>query len=250
MAKDSQRVAEELMEAGLITEEQMGKTLEYAQSLGGSVGQIVMRLGFADEGKVFAFMLKKYRLPTVDLSGMVIPTELVRNVPWELIKKHEVLPFHKDRRTLSLAIADPSDISVIEEIQFQIGMQVELHLAKRSDIIAAAKDYHGEMVKRAEEDKKSLSQGKLRPASHATLQALQTTTEGALVENLRTRSEGKLSTQNLSKGDMREALIPALLKKGVITRSELFDAVCELLVKKEVIDQAEMREILAKQNQA
>lgn len=246
MPKDQQGLGNELVDAGLISNEQLAKVVEYQQSLGGSVGQIAMRLGFADEDKLFNFMEKRYGMPTIDLGSMVIPTQLVKTVPWGLIKKHEIFPFHKDRKTLSVATADPSDFEVIEELQFQIGMQVELHLAKRSHIIRSAKDYHADLVKQAEEDKKSMSQGKLRPASQATLDALKSNSETGMVEEIRSRSEGKLNTQNLTKGELREALIPALIKKGVITRTELFDAVCDLLVKKDVIDQATMREILAK----
>ncbi len=236
------RMGQQLIDAGLINFDQLNTAVEYQKSLGGTIGQIVVKLGFVSDSRLTDFLSKKYHLPIVDLKTLVMPIDLVNSIPWELIEKHHVLPIHQSGNTMTIATADPTDYGVIEEIQYAVGKQVELNLAAREDIMRTIKELETQSQNRKNTKTPQTTHiRKFRPSSSQTTSKL---SENNLLEDLRQRSGEHVGQAQLSKGELREALIPALIKKGVISRQDLYDAVLELLVRKGVIDKREMTEIL------
>lgn len=227
--EDRKRIGQRLIDASLLSFDQLNTALEYQKSLGGTIGQIVVKLGFVSDEAMTEFLAKEYGLTIMDLPAVVLPLELAKKIPWELIDRHQIVPIHQSSKTLTICTADPTDYNAIEELQYATGMKIELNLAPRSAIsksIAELKDMlaHGDPSEQAP---------KQRPVERAD--------EDDLLDDLRSRTEGKISPAGLTKGELREAVIPVLLKKGVISRAELYDAVIDVLVRKGVIDEGDVK---------
>ena len=224
------KMGETLIDKGLITADQLATALEYQKSVGGPFGQVVVKLGFITSMDLTDFLAKQYGLGIVDLPAMVIPVDLVKTVPWNLIKKHKILPIHLDGMTLTICTSDPTDYNAIEEIQFATGKQIDLNLAPLTEIT--------KVITRIEN--KELKGTKQQDYSGAISSSKPQGNEDGVVESIRTRSSGRLKTVKLDKSQLREALIPLLIRKGVITQAELHEAVGELLLKKGVIKQKDV----------
>ncbi|MCK6438925.1 MAG: hypothetical protein L6Q71_01845 [Planctomycetes bacterium] len=231
MAKQvKKRMGEALVEKGMITQDQLITALEYQKSVGGPLGQVLIKLGFITAVDLTNFLAELFSVPIVDLPAMILPIDLVKSIPWDLIKRHKILPIHQDGMTLTICTADPTDFDAIEEVQYATGKQVDLNLAPLPEITRTIMQLEARAKKARAPSAPSV------PAQTANAKGGSTTNEDKMVEDVRTRSEGKLSSLNMTKAELREALILLLLKKGVITRAELYDAVAELLVKKGVLD--------------
>lgn len=241
MSQPRKRIGQQLVEAKLLSFDQLNTAVEYQKTLGGTIGQIVVKLGFISDAELTKFLAKQYGLPIINLSEVVLPVDLFKKVPAELIEKHQIVPVHHTGRTLTIATADPTDYETIEELQYATGLQIELNLAPRAAIVKALNEFknqsEAEQKKGGARAGKTVSQGSLEPSKAGGIEA-------GIIEEVRERSAGKIPTAALNKGELREALIPALIKKGVISRVELIDAVLDLLLKKGVIDQRDLREAM------
>jgi type IV pilus assembly protein PilB len=77
------------------------------------------------------FLSKQYGVPAVNLDDFVVPPEVLAHVPAELALRHQLLPIAVDEEspTLVVAMADPSNAAVIDDIQVKTGLTVEIVVA-------------------------------------------------------------------------------------------------------------------------
>lgn len=250
MAFERIKLGELLKKKKLLTDEQLVTAIEYQKSLGGKIGAIVVKLGYLTDEQLTREIARHYGMEITDLANQVLPIDLLKAVPMDIMDKHHVIPVHQTATVLTVAMSDPTDYEALDELQFATGKKIETTLAASDSIkraIAELKNtLEDEANAKAGKKERAKSVGALRPASRGSIAALQDATESALVAEVKGRladSGGKISSSMLTRADLRAAVIPLLIKKGVISEGELFDSVIELLKKKGVIEQ---RELIAK----
>jgi hypothetical protein len=246
---ERQKLGEMLFKKSLITKEQLDTAIEYQKSLGGKMGNIIVKLGYMTDEGLTREIARQYNMEVTDLANMILPVNLLKAVPRDVIEKHHLIPVHQNDKVLTVCMSDPTDYEAIDELQFVTGKKIETTLATRDSIKRAIAEFTAALEKeerggRAASVGQPAGGGRLRPASKGSIQALRDASESALVEQVRERlvSQGvkAVNTQTLTKGELRAALIPVLLKKGVITENELFDGVIEILKRKGVVEQREL----------
>jgi type II secretory ATPase GspE/PulE/Tfp pilus assembly ATPase PilB-like protein len=79
-------------------------------------------------------LAERYRVPTVDLTAVAIDRDLVRSFPPDLLYRSNFIPLSADDRTLSIAVADPSDISVIDAVEAMTGKSIRVMAAPKRAI--------------------------------------------------------------------------------------------------------------------
>ncbi|MFN9575198.1 MAG: GspE/PulE family protein, partial [Gemmatimonadota bacterium] len=114
----SERLGDLLFREGLITREQLDKALQEQRANGTRVGYNLVKLGFIQETELVKALARQYKLPAVDLSKFEVDPKVLKLVPAELASKHLVLPLKRDGRTLHVAMADPTNLGVIEDLKF------------------------------------------------------------------------------------------------------------------------------------
>jgi type IV pilus assembly protein PilB len=115
----AERLGEMLIREGLLTKETLAKALqEQASSPGLRLGLIVVKMGLVPETEVVRMLARQFRMPAIDLSRFEVDTRLLKLIPAELATKHTVLPLKRDGRQLTVAIADPTAMSVVEDLKF------------------------------------------------------------------------------------------------------------------------------------
>jgi type IV pilus assembly protein PilB len=82
------------------------------------VGSALVKLGFVSEVDLTRMLARQFRMPAVDLTKFVVDPKVSRLVPGDLATKHCVLPLKREGRTLTVAMADPTNLRVIDDLKF------------------------------------------------------------------------------------------------------------------------------------
>jgi type IV pilus assembly protein PilB len=117
-APTSMRIGDLLISAGLITKEQLEKALQEQKQNGTRVGYNLVKLGFVPEIELTKTLAKQYKMPAVDLSKFAVDAKIAKLIPAEMALKNLVLPLKRDGRQLTVAMADPTNMGVVEDIKF------------------------------------------------------------------------------------------------------------------------------------
>src|SRR4051794_34612315 len=114
----AERLGDLLVREGLISREQLDKALQEQRQNGTRVGYNLVKLGFIQETELTKILARQYKMPAVDLSRFEVDPRIAKLVPAELAMKHLVLPLKRDGRTLTVAMADPTNLGVLEDLKF------------------------------------------------------------------------------------------------------------------------------------
>jgi type IV pilus assembly protein PilB len=122
-AKD--KIASQLLEAGLVDEANLAKGRELQKKEGGSLGQALVKIGVIDESTFSEFVGKIYNLPVLSLDKTDIELECIDMIPGDVARKFQVLPITRAGRVLTVAMSNPSNIFAIDDIKFITGLDVQ-----------------------------------------------------------------------------------------------------------------------------
>ncbi len=126
-----------LREAQLVSEDQIQEAIQVQRSNGSRLGSILVQMGVISEATLLEFLSQQYGVPPIDLSSCKIEPEVLNLVPLELAQQFRIIPVRQFRSRLSLAMVDPSNIALIDEMKFRTGLNVTPLVASESDILAA-----------------------------------------------------------------------------------------------------------------
>jgi len=116
------KMGEMLVEAGLLTPAQLKDALRNQVNFGGSLGTNLIDMGYLEEEDLAQFSSRQLGLPCVTTEELMsVPADIIRLVPKELAEKYMIIPLSREKKRLTLAMLDPSDLSVIDEISFVTG---------------------------------------------------------------------------------------------------------------------------------
>jgi type IV pilus assembly protein PilB len=107
-----------LLQEGLLTREQLQSAQGEARSSKQRLSYVVARLGLVPELEVTKLLARQFRMPAVDLSRFEVDARILKLIPGEVAAKHIVLPLKREGRTLTVAVADPSDHGLLDDLKF------------------------------------------------------------------------------------------------------------------------------------
>jgi type IV pilus assembly protein PilB len=119
------RIGEQLIHEGLVTREQLSKALDDARSNGTRVGFSLVKLGFMGEQDLVRALARQHRIPAVDLERVKLDPKILKLLPAEIALKHQVLPLRRVGRTLTVAMANPTDLGVLDDLKFVTRLDIE-----------------------------------------------------------------------------------------------------------------------------
>lgn len=118
-------LARSLAQTGLIEADKAQQAMDIAKNEKKTFISVAVQKGFADALEVAKLASTEFGLPLLDLAAFdteLLVKDIVSN---ELIEKHRVLPLFKRGNRLFIAQSDPSNITAIDEIKFNTGMNVD-----------------------------------------------------------------------------------------------------------------------------
>jgi len=138
------RLGEMLVKAKLITEEQLKQALEEQSKTGGRLGYNLSKLNILDESEVVSFLSKQYGVPSINLTEFEVDENILKLIPAKTAKKYQLIPISRTGGTLTLAMADPTNVFALDDIKFMTGYNVEPVVASETAIEdAIMKAYEG-----------------------------------------------------------------------------------------------------------
>jgi type IV pilus assembly protein PilB len=139
----SERLGDLLIKRNFITPDQLKKAQEEQKMKGGRLESNLIRLGYIKEDELLSFLSAQYRVPSVKISKIEINPNVIKLIPSSTSKKYFIIPINRVGPKLTLAMADPSNIVVIDEVKFMTGFNVEPVVASETEIVDAIKKYYG-----------------------------------------------------------------------------------------------------------
>jgi len=124
-SKQQPRIGEILVTYGLISYDQLTRGLDRQVQSGRRLGSILEELGYLDIDTLLNILANQYGLPFVNLFEVNVPPETLKLLPFEQVKSLNVLPFRKTDNTVSVAMVDPGDASVVQNIESALGGTVK-----------------------------------------------------------------------------------------------------------------------------
>ena len=131
-----------LISSSIISEEQLKQALIVQKKDGGRLGTNLVKLGFITEEKLVAFLSKQYGVPAINLAEYKIDPSILKLVPADMAKKYLILPVARVGATLTITMADPSNVFAIDDVKFMTGYNVEVVVSSESAIISGISSYY------------------------------------------------------------------------------------------------------------
>jgi hypothetical protein len=137
-------LGKELIARGAINQEDLDRALRAQLSHGGHLGTCLIEDGSIDEQQLGEMLGSILGVPHAEASFFHnIPAVVLGAIPSELVEKHQVVPFRIEDRTLHVAMINPRNLLVIDELQFAAGMAIEAWVAPEVRIVLALETYYG-----------------------------------------------------------------------------------------------------------
>ncbi len=149
------KLGELLVREGLINEAQLEKAISTQRQEGGRLGEVLIKLGVVKEDQMVAVLGKQLGIPYFSLgTGMLKPTtgqELEQLIPHDFAYTNSVLPLSRTMTSLTVAMVDPLDLILIDNLKRITGCDINPVVATKSDITKAIEQFYGKaaMFKKA-----------------------------------------------------------------------------------------------------
>ncbi len=130
----SRRLGDLLVAEGLINREQLQRALAEQKGTSEKLGSILVRLNLVNEDQLIGFLSRQYGIPSITLSQLDIDPEVLKLVRPQIAKKYEVLPVKRTGNTLTLAMADPTNVFALDDVAFMTNLQVLPVVASQGSI--------------------------------------------------------------------------------------------------------------------
>lgn len=142
----SSRVLDSLVNANLLTMEQLASIDEQVGSRDTTVGAVLMERGLVSASDVAAVLEHEMGVPRVDLSSYAPEDAALALVPAEVARKRNLLPLFNIEGMLTVAIGDAMDVFALDAVAADIGVELEPVLADAASVRAAIDQYYGDAV--------------------------------------------------------------------------------------------------------
>lgn len=138
-----QKLETKLVKKGLLSSEQLDKALALSKQTYKPLPTILVDHGFLNEIALLEVQAEQYGLDFVELGEMVVDDSAVKSVSAKLAAHYSIMPVKLESGVLTIAVSNPLDMAPAEDIETNLGYQVERVLASRSDILETLRKVYG-----------------------------------------------------------------------------------------------------------
>jgi len=137
------KLGEILVDAGVLSREDLDKALSAQKDGGGRLGAVLVSLGLVDEDTMLTALETQLGIPRVELARYIINPEVARLLPEAFVRSHKVFPIERVGDRITLAMADPLDVFAIDDVRISTGLEVDPVIASEAEIEAAIAECYG-----------------------------------------------------------------------------------------------------------
>jgi type IV pilus assembly protein PilB len=132
--KTKQRLGEILVKKGVLTEEMLVKILNDQKKTNLRFGQYLIREGIVQEKQIIDLLCEQLNIKKYQINDYPLDLDLVRYIPIEIAQKNQVVPLKVKGNLLTVAIVDPLDIKILDNIEKLNNMEVESVICSEMEI--------------------------------------------------------------------------------------------------------------------
>ncbi|MCK5160987.1 MAG: Flp pilus assembly complex ATPase component TadA, partial [Candidatus Aureabacteria bacterium] len=145
MTSESLFLGQLLVEKGIITDEQLQEAKEEHDRTGRLLGHVLVDFGHITEAEIILTLGQELGMEAVDLKEIgEIPQEAIQKISPNMAKLYEVIPFAIRGNTLMVAMADPLNPNMLDDLRFMLDVEVKGAISNKRDIGDAIKKYYGD----------------------------------------------------------------------------------------------------------
>ncbi len=133
-----------LLDKGLITESQLQQALDEQKYTGKLLGRTLVELGFIKEGEVLRALGAQAGMGFIDLKKVEIPKGVVQKVSASIAKVYKIMPVKFEENMLTVAMSDPLNVNITDDLRFMLGCSVKGVIAKEDEILESIQKHYGE----------------------------------------------------------------------------------------------------------
>jgi hypothetical protein len=142
MSKQHKRLGDLLVEAQLITAEQLEAAIDLQKKSNQMLGATLVQIGAVTEQQLLQTLEQQLGLTLVDLNTQTPDESAVAKVREDIARKYAAIPIDVEGRTLILAMADPLNVAAIEDLRFHTGLFIRPVLASGTQINEAIERFY------------------------------------------------------------------------------------------------------------
>jgi type IV pilus assembly protein PilB len=135
------RLGDLLVDTGLISEETLQQTLK-SKKKNQKLGDALIERGYLSEQQLIEVLEFQLGIPHISLYRYSVDEKAVAIVPRDFAKRNYLIPIKKEGDKLFVAMADPMDFMVIDDLRLTTGYQIERVISAKDDIIRAQNKYY------------------------------------------------------------------------------------------------------------
>lgn len=137
------KLADKLVEQGLITNDQLTVARVSQKNLGEELGHILIRKGFVSENQLLSFLGRSLSIPFVSLKKYQIQQELAQKVPVHMARRYHLIPLRQEDNDVIVAMADPLDRFAIDDVRMALHTDVRPVLSSIGEIDVLIDQHYG-----------------------------------------------------------------------------------------------------------
>jgi hypothetical protein len=244
------KLGEILIQAGVLDEMKLRAALGEQQRWGGPLGKILIDMKFISEDALVQALSHQLNFPAVRLENRDIAARALDLVPVEVCEQHQLIPFNIDGKFLEVAMADPTNLSIIDELRIKTRLNVRAYLAGPRTIHRAVQQHYrgggglsldgasdnrpfipaqSQMVDFEQKSPSKVTRDALLGAepeqveqAYARTASLDEAASGGEIAQLKARIE-QLEALLARDEDVLRKLLAILIQKGICTRQEILE---------------------------
>ncbi len=141
------KLGDMLIQKGVITREQLSNALKAQKKGQERIGETLIRLGFIKEEDIVSTLGEQLGFPfAIKGSELLKPKPdlgLKELIPREFAQKNMILPISREGNVITVAVFDPLDLLILDNLKKMTGNEISLIIATRSDIAKAIEEFYG-----------------------------------------------------------------------------------------------------------
>ena len=137
------KLGELLLKENMVTPQQLQEALSHQKMNGGKLGKAFVTLGYVKDEEITSLLSRQYGVPSINLDHFEVDPAIIKIIPAETARKYQILPLSRSGATLTIAMADPTNVFAMDDIKFMTGYNVEPVVASETSLEDAIEKYYG-----------------------------------------------------------------------------------------------------------
>ncbi len=151
-----------LKEMELVTEGQIQEGLQIQREKGGALGDILVGLNYITNDELLLALGAQMGMEVVPMEEMEVPPEVIDLVPASLAISYKVIPIKKEGDVLTVAMSNPHDINVLDDLRYALHCEVQGAVAGEEAVDAALGKYYANRQESIGDILSDLGEGELQ----------------------------------------------------------------------------------------